>query len=351
MKFFEFIQSLNEKQLTKNDLLRADRLERMILFTQKVKEGLPFTTVDGRKVKIRPDADFIASIKARIIPSILPIYPNGTIPLSQIQKTEEFGGKSIDDVMKKENKAIGHLKDQIESIKGDKPYIILSVAGKKVKCAGVEKTPGTPKSDFHIVDDKNKPVAYISHKDGSPATPTKFGQWSGLSKFTDIKEVKAFIDELAIKRPKGALPKETALSAPIKSRKLKMMGVYGMDYGSDKFGENNVDVVLQGPPHVTKDGRSYRLTALAEFPNGSKLPKEYNPIIIARYSSDRTDFGFPHTRVSIYPEFGRKTVPLSSIPTPETSAKQNKASAVKSTMTPQEKAKLALATGGKSKKG
>ena len=44
---------------------------------------------------------------------------------------------------------------------------------------GVEKTDGTPKSDFHLVDENDRAVVFISHKKGSK--PNDFQQWGGMT--------------------------------------------------------------------------------------------------------------------------------------------------------------------------
>jgi hypothetical protein len=315
MKSIEFI---NEKALSKKDIFgsladphdQKRKLARLIAFVEKVVKGIPFKTIDGQEVVIKKTQDLLTGIKNRVLPNLLDIEPKGQIKLSQLEKTSEFGGEVAGKRLAKEKSAMDDLNTQIQSLKGDKPYITLIVGDKKVKAAKIQNTPGTPKSDFEVVDDKNKTVAWISHKDGSPALPTKFGQWAGASKFSDHPEVKAFLKAITKQFPEGMDKGATAISLPVKDKKLQMMAVYGKDFGSKSFGLNNVNTVLQGPPQIVKKGKNYVLTALAEFKNGDNLPESYKPVLIARYIGDRSDFGLAHTRISLYPKFGRKTQEL-----------------------------------------
>jgi hypothetical protein len=303
---------LKEKALAKKDLIGSEargdverKLKRLMAFVDKIKNGDDFVTTSGDMVKISPDPELLQSISQGIVPALLPKLDGGSIKLSELEKTSEFGGEGTGARMSAEAGAIDSLSSQLESIKGDNPFIMLNVGDITVKAAEVKKTPGTPKSDFEILDDNGKTVAWISHKDGSPADPKKFGQWAGLSSFANDPEVKKFVDIVKNKFPDGFPKGATALARTISNPELRMKAVYGKDFGGAP-GINNVTTVLQGPVTVVQDGDEYKLTALAEFANGEVLPEGYTPIFLARFISDRGDFGIPHTRLTMYPLFGRK---------------------------------------------
>lgn len=305
MRLSEITQPIVEKGLSPAELKKRDNLA---IFVKKLANQDEFLTVDGKLVKVRPTKELIDMLKSGRFPSALPLEPEGTLPLGKLQKTAEFGGEDPGKRLDKEVKAMGSLAQQIEAAKQDAPFIMLKVGNTQVKAAGVRNTPGTPKSDFEIIDDQGKSVAWISHKDGSPAEPKKFGQWSGISKFLEHPDVKSFLQKFAKTYPQGFPKGATSASSPITDDELKMKAVYGFNFGSSQFSTNNVTTVLQGPPQLVQDKDMYRLTALKEWPNGTPFASgdPYEPIVIARYASDRQDAGFPHTRIVIYPAFGRK---------------------------------------------
>lgn len=311
MRFKEFVF---ERALAKKDLLGragADEHEikrkqpRLDTFIKKIVSGQPFSTVDGKQVKVKNDPNIINAIKSRQIPDVLPIEPEGDVRFTKLVKTPEFGSEDPEFRLSKEKEALNSLDQQIKTLLNGKTFIPLVVGNMLVKAAGAVNTPGTPKSDFEIIDDKGNPVAWISHKDGSPADPKKFGQWSGITKFASHPEVISFAEGVA-KNPPGK--KQTALSRAIKDVDLQKKAVYGFNFGNDRFGRDNVTTVLQGPVKIIKNGRQYKLEALKEFKNGEDFPQEYTPVFTARYSSDRDDLGIHNTRIVIYPFAGRKIV-------------------------------------------
>lgn len=233
------------------------------------------------------------------------------VPITQLVKNAEFGGKGSGGSLQAESKAIGELQEAIEeAIKQNKGPI-------KVKCGthvysdivGVEKTNGTPKSDFHLIDCNGNAVVWISHKDGRG--PKDFQQWGGISQRSEPtifshKETQSFINDLKKFYPNG-LPPATTLYRRISDTTLKMLSVYGNQYPSGRLGEQNVTVLLQGPPGVKKSGSSYVLTANHVHYNGDSVDDGgFEPVLMAIYKGDRSDAGVKGTRIVISPIMGRK---------------------------------------------
>ena len=374
MRLFELEQKLTEKALARSDLIAGKnasqkeidkRLDRFSLFSNKFRKRLPFKTTGDEEVQLKITQDARSTIDSGEIPSMFEVaarrkvgteewlapktHEEAVIKFTQLEKTADLGGEASGRRLDKETKALESLQQQIAELKGNKPYINIDVGGIVVKAAGVVNVLGTPKSDFNLVDENDRPVAFISHKDGSPATPKKFGQWSGVSAFANHPEVQSFVSRFLKKYPGGMPSGATALSYPIKDFDLQMKAVYGKDFGGD-FGLNNVNCVIQGPPRLEKISKNkYKLSALLVLVNGDELPDGYQPIFIARYFGNRNDLGIPNTRIVMYPKFGRKSIEIDDNDTAKKSktAVKNK---TKPAMTPQEKARLALATGGNSKK-
>jgi hypothetical protein len=311
-KLYE-MATLSHSQLKKYE--GDSRRDRTPLFLYKIQNSLPFKVKekDGTIVDVIFDPAEIVKVDAwlkNLSGSSIKIKVKDSdeyISNTQIIKTGEFGGEESEKRLSQERTAMGSLQSQLEIAKQDKPYIELWVGNKLIKAATVKNTPGTPKSDFEILNENNESVAWISHKAGTPATPKKFGQWSGISKFLDHPEVSDFIDTLRRKFPKGVTKGATAVYRDIKDSDLKLRAVYGTDYGVDNaFGINNVTTVLQGPLQLIPNGNEWNLVGLLEYRNGTSVDGDYEPVFIARYTGDRNDAGLPHTRVTIYPKFGRK---------------------------------------------
>jgi len=143
----------------------------------------------------------------------------------------------------------------------------------------------------------------MSHKDGSK--PTDFQQWGGISKNVPNvhkhKETKEFLEELKSNFKEG-LPRAGNVVKTIKDKTLKNKSVYGDDFrqGSKAFGEDNVQLILQGPVKLVKKGRYYEVEAVHVHENGETLKGEYDPTFAAQYRSDRND-PVPHSRSAVWP--------------------------------------------------
>lgn len=231
-------------------------------------------------------------------------------PLSALVKNHEFGGKGAGGSLQAEDAAIKQTKEAIEkAIKENKGPIAIK-CGNKVynNIVGVEKTNGTPKSDFHLIDDTGKAVIWVSHKDGSRAKD--FQQWGGISerkepKIFKHKETQKFIEDLKRVYPDG-LPPATTLYRHIKDNNLKMLSVYGNEYGL-KLSEQNVSILLQGPVGLKKNGKNYLLTSNHVHYNGDSVDGDgYDPVLMAIFKGDRSDAGVKGTRIVISPVGGRK---------------------------------------------
>lgn len=229
--------------------------------------------------------------------------------LSDFVKTKEFGGKGAGSGTLKEDAALASLREQIDAAKKKEgsAEIKVKIGSSVYMVSDAVSTPGTPKSDFHLIDLNNKEVAWISHKDGSRAKD--FQQWGGLSKTKEPKlathsETVAFVEEIHKLFPQG-LPNATTVARKINDKKLKMMSVYGNEYGS-KYSRQNTTLMLQGDVHLKKAGQYYSITATHTHLNGETMAGDYEPVFMAIYKGDRSDFGIKGTRVVIAPIGCRK---------------------------------------------
>lgn len=185
--------------------------------------------------------------------------------------------------------------------------ISIKLGSRTVKgIAGVQKTNGTPKSDFNLCDLKGKPLIHISHKKGS--RPTDFQQWGGITedRIANHKEVKAFIKRCQMTFGEK-IPAGSAGYSTIKNSDLKMMAVFGVEYDSATPNQNRVDVLIQGDPGLKQVRPGiFSLTAtghihyLDDIPDGG-----FEPVLAIIYKGDRDQGGIRGARISIYPKAGR----------------------------------------------
>lgn len=210
----------------------------------------------------------------------------------------------------KEDAQLRSLQQQIEDAltEDDVIEIQIKIGGRLYNVAGAATTPGTPKSDFHLLDAKGNQVVWISHKDGSK--PSDFQQWSGMSQRSEPEiynhpESRKFIDD--VKKITGSvMPRETTLSRVIKNSKLVNMAVYGNKFGS-AFGIQNVTILLQGPVKLVKRKDFYELQSNHTSTNGESMTNGYEPSFMAIYKGDRSNFDVKGARFAIQPKASRKS--------------------------------------------
>jgi hypothetical protein len=229
------------------------------------------------------------------------IHYDGTNIL--VKPAEAQGGH-----LEKEEGQIIALNSAIQEHLKGQPNIRLRVGNRIINAAGVNKVPGNVKADAVIIDSTGKEQAWISLKDGS--SPLGFGQWGGINHLGRDPEVVQFVQELKAAFPNGLAQRMGTFGKPIKNTNLKALTCFGKDFGGAP-GMSNVDLILQGHP-VLKKGRngSYILDGTHSWANGDVPSGEYEPTLMARFGSDRNDFGVKTTRIYSYPNGGRKWSPI-----------------------------------------
>lgn len=210
----------------------------------------------------------------------------------------------------KEDAQLKSLQTQIEKALYDNDLIEIPIKiGRQIyKVAGAETTPGTPKSDFHLLDAKGKEVVWISHKDGS--SPRDFQQWSGMSIRTekeihDHRETQKFIKDVT-SITGFVMPRATTLSRKITDPRLMNLAIFGNQYGRS-LGRQNVTLLLQGPVKLVKRRDHYEIVSNHTAVNGEKMTGGYEPVFMAMYKGDRSNFGIKGARFAIQPKASRKS--------------------------------------------
>ena len=300
--------------LSARELLKYDW--RVEVFLKKYKDGDLFETTT-KKVKLVYDDDNAEILKKRVRQYLSKLIfrdaKNTEYKLTSFTKTKEFGGKGAGGGTIREDIELASLVKQIDEIKKkiSKADVPFRVGRKTYNVFTAVTTPGTPKSDFHLIDQNNRELVWISHKDGSG--PKDFQQWGGITEKAEPKifaqrETQRFIEDVRSKFG-IQMPSATTVARKISSSLLKNMSVYGNQYGQ-ALGRQNVSILLQGPVKVKKVGNFYELDSNNVHLNGDKITGGFEPVLMAIYKGDRSNFGIRGARFAIQPLQSRKITEL-----------------------------------------
>ena len=234
---------------------------------------------------------------------------SGVVRLSQLYKDSAFVTRT-QNTNAKEDLQIRSVRQQLEKIKEKigSDFIKLKVGNNTYEVTEVESTPGTPKSDMNFIGKNGVKLGFCSLKSG--VTARSIQQWGGTSvRFEPIiaadPEVQAFVKTAKEMFP-TEIPQGTTVARKISNQKLRMQAIYGSGYGGS-FGINNVDVVLQGTVRINSiSPTEYKITGSAmTHNNGSTLPSEYEPVLMAIYKGERNNYGIKNARLVISAIGGR----------------------------------------------
>lgn len=294
----------------------------------------------GKTVKVVvPAATRMASVKqiADTLPDSL-ITPDGKqIKFDDatilVKPAEAQGGR-----LEKEAGQLIAIDTAIKEKLKDQPFINLVVGNRTVQAAGAVNVSGNPKADIAIVDDQNNPVAWVSLKDGT--SPKSFGQWGGVDHLGKDPEVATFINNLNAHFG-NEFPRGPTYGVEINNPRLKALTCFGKAFGGEP-GVSNVDLILQGHPVVKKGSKGeFVLDGSHVWANGEIPSGEYEPVLMVRFSSDRSNFRINNARITAYPKGGRPWKQLPDVdkvdptPAPQPSAGvQNQQKSLKTSKIP-----------------
>lgn len=306
--------------LAHNDLMKNSA--RLVAFVKLINDGKHFITKKGliildKKQTIKGNkVDTHSLLDAMAVKGFSASFTgadehNKKVELNypkDFYKSSDLGGLGVGSGTAKEDTALSNFKSLLTNIMHTtgEPYVPIKINGRIVNVVDVQTTPGTPKSDFHLLDFYGKEVLWISHKDGTSAKD--FQQYGGLTELRSLypnhKEIEDFINDVR-KESNGELNGEKSFTRPIKDTKLILSGIYGINYHSKIPGRQNVDILLQGDIHLTKSGKYYQFTSNHTLHNG-ELPKEgYGANLFVR-KGDRSNFGIKNARFMVAPKALRR---------------------------------------------
>lgn len=280
---------------------------RVEIFLRKFEEGDLFELNSGKKISFFYDETVVEKIKNRdkIRGPFLVGEDLFPYKLTDIKKTEEFGGESR--VHAEELKQIEILNDEIFNIKQTlaSNSISLLIGQTAYPVTHVEKNKGNVKSDFQFMYE-DSPVIWVSHKKG--ANSRHYQQWGGLSNYKDHKEVIRFVKDLSREYPEGIDP-ATTIIREIKDEDLMVRSIYGDAFGNT-YNENNVTLVIQGDITLVSNCNHYQIEANHLRFNGELPKEEFQPVFTASYRKLRNDFGLTNTRITVSPIGGRLSISI-----------------------------------------
>ena len=293
------------------------------LFVNRIKTNGYFTINEGNGQRVQITQKFayqlnsladLEKFKDNRNSVILPTGSTGSssIRLSQLYKDDAFKTRKGNPNAKEEEQ-IKLVREQLEKIKEKigSDFIKLRVGSNTYEVTEVEKTPGfpEPKSDMNFIGRNGVRLGFCSLKSG--VTARSIQQWGGTSvRFEPIiaadPEVQAFVKTAKEMFP-TEIPQGTTVARKISNQKLKMQGIYGSGYGGS-FGINNVDVVMQGTASINSiSPTEYKIIGSAmTHNNGSTLPPEYEPVLMAIYKGERNNYGIKNARLVISAIGGRR---------------------------------------------
>lgn len=291
--------------LSPSELVRYDW--RIKAFLKKFGNGEPFEFVNGPKKILVYSPQMAKLIQEKRVDLLQgPIFLGKNKKLYSIsdlkftKEFQEFEGFGV------EAKEIKNTVAQIQEAKAElaSGIIPMKIGSDIYEVAAIQKTKGSPKSDFHFLDPNNREIVWISHKDGK--RPDDFQQWSGMTErgIIDESEIKDFIASVKVLFPRG-IDRGTTVARKIESKELRMKSVYGVNYGSP-YGPQNVTVVAQGPIDIRTTGKYYTVCSNHVLKNGEEAEGDYFPTMMATYKGDRDQFGVKGARFTIQPYKSRR---------------------------------------------
>lgn len=237
-------------------------------------------------------------------------------------------GKPYRDTTRDENIALEQLDNEIKkrNIGGRGPGITILVKDRSDKvaftfmnCVGAKTVKGTPKTDFVIVDSSNRRLAYISHKkEGGSKAYQQYVSINGRSRdgINDhpivkeaLKKIAAVADQIENDRTRFKV------KIPFTQEGMTLMNkaIYGLDYNKP-YGLEHVHFIGQGVPKLKEAKASdrpkdYGIAYELEFSDDLSISGDlthfkksgYEPVILARYSSDRNFYvdGQKYTNIRV----------------------------------------------------
>lgn len=267
-----------------------------VTLTNGEEETIEYANPDYAELFLNSDIEGIKKLAGSRVNSFPFFKLNGKeIGINSLAKSPAFGGKGKGSGTAKEDIALAGINTELEKIGS----IDVVLAGKTYK--GISKAvtvKGTPKADFTLNNEEG-PQIFLSHKDGT--TVKHFQQYSGFKGLEEYEEIKAFVEAVR-NTTNGELESKQSFKRALLSDEVKRRSVYGLDFGSDSFGINNCQAILQGTVKFeAQESGDYVITCNHQIHNPDIPSGEYEPMLYVTFRRDRNNMGIKNARFGIYP--------------------------------------------------
>lgn len=280
---------------------------RIKIFLDHYKSGQPFEFTSGPKKSLVYSEQIAEKIRKKKVADLQgPIFlgKNGkSYAIKDLKMTNDFKdyvgfGTEVKEIKSTVNQ-LQEAKSKLAS-----GIVPIKIGGETYEVSTIQKTPGSLKSDFHFINQMNREIVWVSHKDGKKAID--FQQWSGMteSAIEEEKEVQDFIASVKLIYPLG-IDQGKTVARKIESKTLRLKSVYGVGYGGP-YGKQNVTLVAQGPIDIKSEGRYYKICSNHVMLNGEDPKGDFEPVMMAVYKGDRSQYGVKGARFTIQPLGSRK---------------------------------------------
>lgn len=317
--------------LTFHDLKKHTDGHRFLNLIKKIEEKLPFSIIGGESTPLKFITPEYSEAFKTLDPQEIKKLATGPInsfpffiddmgkkySISNLLKDTYFGGRGKGSSTIVEDYNLQLLNSQIlKLVEENGGPIDIKVGGDIYKnIIKAETQPGTPKSDFNLINSENTPVAFISHKKagGKGADAGDFIRWSGYTMYKDHPEVKEFNQALnqwvEENNPERGLPPSTRFISKVKDGELIRKLIYGPKYG-EGFSKDNVNIISQGKITLKPiENNTFKLISEYELIPPQLPIGEYAPYFSSAYRGDRNMFDIKNNEAIV---MTRSTVMRSS---------------------------------------
>jgi len=277
------------------------------LFLRKVKEGLPFTTIDGGEVRIPGEGNdhLISALVSRSQPGYTRAFRQGVAVVRDgststlhsagiLHKSADFGGKTAGHGLAAQRRQTEELRAALLVAGGGRPVPVF-MGDKVVYATDVVELGGRCKADVALVDPGGCHVARLSLK--SARCPGDMQQWSGVAEFAREPEVRDFVAAV------DGLPRsELPVCRSLGSERIRRDALYGSGDGrADAVVAVDVCALL---PRI--DGVFSLAGRVHYYPEVPPEGSGWEPVLLARRSTSRRDQGVDGVRLGVFPRAGRR---------------------------------------------
>jgi hypothetical protein len=268
-----------------------------------IKNTATFVLVGGGEVQLANNNEQIQAIKDYFNnktnkPLILTTTDGKRISSGKLLKTKEFKGEPTNYRLKIQIAQTDSMNKAIEAAKKGQPFIPIQLRKDvSINVAAAKPTPGNVKSDVTLIDEKGNELGWVSLKD------SRSFKWGGFSHLKN-SIIQTFVNRVRTilkGENREQLNPDECYGIHVNDTDLIQKIIYGKDFGSEKSGPSNIDLVILGTPIIEKNGNVFSLKGSTTYIKGM-IPTGKDELYLSiRYTSDRSNYGIKFSRAEAAP--------------------------------------------------